>query len=401
MEFTPILPRDLQGNIFEKLIIKAERVILKSETLNCVHTSQTISAISKMLYTVNSYYSNQIESEGTHPISIEKAMKKEYSKDSKERSLQTLSINYIQTQKMLYSKVNDTSAFDLETICLAHKFLYSQEGMESFLEIKSNDETRVQMTPGALRNREVQVGMHIPPSAHSLLGLLTQMLDLYNIENKGTLTKRLILALAFHHRLTWIHPFLDGNGRVSRLILDLSLKQLLGESYGIWNIARGLARDSKKYKVMLNNADMPRQGDMDGRGALSTKELCSFVEYMLDIALDQIEYMSSCLKLDSLSKRVDEYVQIYSTTLGPYGKLLPKETNLILKELLLKGEIARGEVGIVIHCSRRKATDITKALLDEGILASNGIKDKLRINFNAHMSQFIFPELVPALSSQW
>lgn len=151
---------------------------------------------------------------------------------------------------------------------------------------------------------------------------------------------------------------------------------------------------------MLNNADMPRQGDFDGRGALSTKELCNFVEYMLDIALDQIEYMSSCLKLDNLSKRVDEYIQIYSSTLGPYGKLLPKETNLILKELLLKGEIARGEVGIVIHCSRRKATDITKALLDEGILESNGIKDKLRINFNAHMSQFIFPELVPALASQ-
>lgn len=232
MEFTPILPRDSQGKIFENLIIKAEQVILKSETLNCVHTSQTISAISKMLYTVNSYYSNQIESEGTHPINIEKAMKKEYSKDSKERALQTLSINYIETQKMLYSKVNDTSAFVLETILLTHKFLYSQKGMESFLEIKSDDETIIQMRPGALRDREVRVGIHIPPNASSLLGLLTQMLDLYVIENKGTLTKRLILALAFHHKLTWIHPFLDGNGRVSRLILDLSLKQLLGKAMG-------------------------------------------------------------------------------------------------------------------------------------------------------------------------
>lgn len=62
MEFFPVL----QHNIFEKLIIKAEQVVLKSETLSCVHTSQTINAISQMLHTVNSYYSNKIESEGTH-----------------------------------------------------------------------------------------------------------------------------------------------------------------------------------------------------------------------------------------------------------------------------------------------------------------------------------------------
>lgn len=400
MEFTPILPKDLQGNIFEKLIIKAEQVVLKSQTLSCVHTFQTINAISKMLFTVNSYYSNKIESEGTHPISIEKAMKKEYSEDSKERSMQTLSINYIETQKMLYSKVEQISAFELETILLTHQYLYSQEGMESFLEIKGKNEEVVKMIPGALRSREVQVGMHIPPSTSTLESLLEQMLNLYKTEDRGTNTKRLILALAFHHRLTWIHPFLDGNGRVSRLILDLSLKQIFGKSYGVWNIARGLARNSQRYKTMLNNADMPRQGDMDGRGALSTKELCNFIEYMLDVSLDQIEYMSSCVRLDSLSNRIDEYIRIYSSTFGPYKKLLPKETNLVLKELLLKGEVVRGEVGGIINCSRRKATDITKVLLEEGLLESSSIKDKLRINFNAHMSQFVFPELVPAISSQ-
>jgi len=394
MEFTPIMPNDLQGNLFEELIIKAEQVVLKSQMLSGVHTSQTIHAVSKMLYGVNSYYSNKIESEGTHPVSIEKAMRKEYSEDSKEKSLQILSLKYIETQKILFSKADDICLFESSTMQLAHRLLYAQKGMEPFLKIKDNNKIFL-MKPGELRETEVIVGKHIPPLASKLPSLLDQMQNLFKLENYGTISKRLILALVFHHKITWIHPFLDGNGRVSRLMLDLSLKQLLGKSYGIWNISRGLARDEDRYKTMLHNADMQKHGDFDGRGTLSTKELSAFVEYMLDIALDQIEYMSSCLRLDSLSKRVDEYVRVFSDMQGVYKKPLPKETNTILKELLLKGEIARGEVGGIINCSRRKATDIVKTLLEERLIESNSIKDKLRINFNAHISQFIFPELVP------
>lgn len=32
-------------------------------------------------------------------------------------------------------------------------------------------------------------------------------------------------ALRLHHRLTWIHPFPNGNGRVSRLMADYYLEQ--------------------------------------------------------------------------------------------------------------------------------------------------------------------------------
>jgi len=46
--------------------------------------------------------------------------------------------------------------------------------------------------------------------------LLKQMLNIYKSENHGTDTKCLILALAFHHRIAWIYPFLDGNGRTLR-----------------------------------------------------------------------------------------------------------------------------------------------------------------------------------------
>lgn len=397
MDFTPILPLDNKGDIFKDLITKAECLIVNSSSLSCVHTPQTLNAISKILFFINSYYSNHIELEGTHPINIENAMRKNFSQNSREHKLQILSINYIKTQEMLFSKAEEFDIFDINTIKFIHKFLYSQDDMESFLTIYDEKQS-IFMTAGELREQEVKIGLHVPPFAKELPSMLNQMLNLYKMQNLNTNAKFLICIFAYHHRLTWAHPFLDGNGRISRLLLDLSLRKVLGESYGVWNISRGLARDSDKYKTMLNNADMPRCGDFNGRGYLSTRELKNFVNYLLDTSLEQVKYMNSCIRLDSLSDRIDEYVKIFSTTAGFYEKPLPKETNVLLKELLLKGEISRGQVGNIINCSRRKATDIVKLLLDVEILESKGVKDKLRINFNAHMSQFVFPDIVPTSS---
>lgn len=45
MDFTPILPLDNEGNIFEDLIAKAENLVVKSSSLSCVHTIQTLTQI--------------------------------------------------------------------------------------------------------------------------------------------------------------------------------------------------------------------------------------------------------------------------------------------------------------------------------------------------------------------
>ena len=54
-----------------------------------------------------------------------------------------------------------------------------------------------------------------------------------------------IAVAAAHHRLLWIHPFLDGNGRVARLLSHAMLLQAL-DTGGIWSVARGLARNERK-----------------------------------------------------------------------------------------------------------------------------------------------------------
>jgi len=133
MNFTPIAPTDIKGNVDEALLLKANKLLLEAAKLEGSHTPQILQAVKNILYTVNSYYLNKIESEGTHIIDIERAMQQDYSKDIKKRNLQILSLTHIEVQKESeeYFKSNPSaSAYKKEFILGIHKSFYSKEGMD-------------------------------------------------------------------------------------------------------------------------------------------------------------------------------------------------------------------------------------------------------------------------------
>ena len=113
-----------------------------------------------------------------------------------------------------------------------------------------------------------------------------------------------ILAMAaMHHRLVWIHPFLDGNRRVARLMSHAQLLELL-DTGGVWSEARGLARDVARYKELLANCDQQRRNDLDGRGNLSEEALAEFTRYFLATCIDQVAFMETLMQPDGLRARV-------------------------------------------------------------------------------------------------
>ena len=76
--------------------------------------------------------------------------------------------------------------------------------------------------------------------------------------------ERILAAATAHHRLLWIHPFLDGNGRVARLMSHAMLSEALGAG-GLWSVCRGLARREAEYKLRCSetaicHADTTRTG---------------------------------------------------------------------------------------------------------------------------------------------
>lgn len=395
MYFTPILPVDLRNNIDEELLALAEEVCIKSASLSANHNETILASIKNLLRKTNSYYSNQIESEGTHPLDIENAMKKDFFSDEKKRSLQFLSLAYIDIQKELEDKVlNDKNIFTREFLLEIHNKFYTKEGMDSFLNI-SNNEKNITMIPGKFRTDDVYVGKHIAPNSNELESMFNTFESFYkNIYITPTKAMKLLYLLSSHHRLTWIHPFLDGNGRVSRLFLDSGFLNIKIDGYGLWNISRGLSRSNKEYKKHLSLADMPLQGATDGKGPLSLRGLKYYLKFMLETSLDQIEYMHKNLQLSSLAHRIDKFVLLANNDMLDVESF-PKYSAILFKELLIKGELNRGEVKNIINKSDRTATSLIKTLIQKQYIESDTPKSAIRLKFNTAFASYLMPNLIP------
>lgn len=397
MYFAPIAPTDLKGAFAPNLIEKAEAVCEQSAILTGGHTQNLLDEIRELLRITNSYYSNRIESEGTHPINIEKAMKKEFKSDAKEKNLQLLSLSHIRTQKEVETRIaGGTSAFDIEFIKSIHRSFYSDPQLDSFLEVMNEKEQQpIRMTPGELRAYDVYVGKHVAPGADAVSGLMREFQHLYEGAARHLPhSAQLIYMLSSHHRLVWIHPFLDGNGRTSRLALDAAILSSGLRGYGLWNMSRGLARSVDEYKKALQYADMERQGATDGRGPLSLMALTHFVEYMLDIALDQVHFMGGCLKMDKLSQRIENYTILSRS--GMFGiQPLPKYAEGVFKHLLLYGSAQKGAITSALGISERTGTTLFRELSDAGVIISESVKGPVSLRFTMHMASYVFPDLFP------
>jgi Fic family protein len=352
---------------------------------------------------INSYYSNLIEGNPTHPVEIERAMHADYSGDPAKRALQQESLAHIEVQQLLAQRLQAEPALDVtapEFLCWLHEQFYLRMPQEFRYVTHPHSGERFEVIPGALREQPVEVGIHIAPEAASLPRFLEGFHEVYRLERHHGGEQRLIAAAAAHHRLGWIHPFLDGNGRVMRLFTDAYLHQAGLEGCGLWTISRGLARNIPGYKAHLANADRQRQGDYDGRGNLSMSGLRQFCEFFLRNALDQAEYMSGMLRLDALAGRINGYVDLRMRGLvaGAESQVkLDQQATAILHAVLLHGELSRGEAGRASGFAERKAGLIIKQLLDEGLLRSDTQKGAVRLGFPAYALPYIFPDLIPTM----
>jgi len=201
----------------------------------------------------------------------------------------------------------------------------------------------------------------------------------------------LVAAASAHHRLAWIHPFLDGNGRVARLFTQAWFIKAGIASDGLWTISRGLARRRADYRAALANADEKRLNDFDGRGYLSLRYLVEFCEFFLGTAADQLEFMEKLLGLDGMLDRVAGYA-----ARREFAKELPRGSDSVLRDLFLRGEMARGEVARLIGASPRTGQKVTGALLSERLVTSNSPKGPLRLGFPADTAGYYIPNLYPA-----
>ena len=376
-------------------------VVSRSAALGGQLHPVTRQAVVELLRLINSYYSNLIEGHSTHPADIERAMKQDYSSDPSKRDLQMESLAHISCQREIETRLLVEPGLDVTSgdfIVWLHKLFYNQ--LPGELRYVKNEKTRdiLEVVPGELRQYEVEVGLHIGPISSQLTRFLGRVSEIYSLDRHHGITP-LIIAAASHHRLMWIHPFLDGNGRVTRLYTDACFQRMPLRGYGLWNVSRGLARSRKEYMAALSFADAPRRNDLDGRGNLSNEGLIKFCRFFFDICIDQITFMDSLLGLDGLLDRMKGYVamrgaKMLASPMGVSITLRPEAAHM-LQGVFLRGQLARGEVVRLSGLAERTGRQLLGQLLDEGIFVSDSPKGPVRLSFPTHLANYLFPDLYP------
>ena len=364
-------------------------LVAKSNKLAGTLAPEVRKGIGDLVRSMNCYYSNLIEGHNTHPRDIDNALADDYSTNPEKRNLQLEARAHIDLQKKIDSGVGPATQPVSKSYLLWLHDEFCRNLPEELLWIENPITGRkVKVIPGEFRQVDVQVGRHIPPTIDSLVSFMNRFEEAYNTEKLSQL-QSLIAVAASHHRLLWIHPFSDCNGRVARLMSHAMLLKLdVGSS--IWSVARGLARHSAVYKAKLMAADAVRLNDYDGRGNLSETRLVEFCQFFLDTCVDQVEFMESILTPTELLRRINLYCQdeIHAK------RMLPRSESL-LREALLLGQFTRGKAAEITGYKERKAREVLASLLEKKLLVSDSPKGPVKLGFPLDVVERWFPALYP------
>lgn len=395
LDLAPFIPAD-SALAQSPLPDKAMQLVHLSARLAGQLAPLTQATLERHMAVINSYYSNLIEGNATRPHEIRAAQRGDYHADPAKRDLQRESLAHMAVQEWIREQRPDLDTlYSPDFILRVHHEFYVRVP-ESLWKIQDAQGNLVdQVVPGAWRTRAVRVGQHVPPHAEDLPGLMTAFCDNFH-PRRYSGDRKVLAIMAAHHRLAWIHPFVDGNGRVGRLLTDAALKAAGLDSYGAWCLSRGLAKSATQYKSLLALADSPRQGDLDGRGALTEKGLMQFCDYMLDTAIDQVTYMSSLLDLPRLRQRIERYVQARNDfRVTGVTEPLKNTAALILYTAFIHGEIDRAHALDLCAMPERSARRLLSQLKSEGLLSETSSKSPLRWEIPEHAEPWYFPDLAP------
>lgn len=389
----PLFPENNSRELESLALELVEKSARLSGTMNPI----TRAAIAKFLRPMNSYYSNLIEGHDTHPIDIYRALNNDYSENKNKRDLQLEAKAHINVHKTISRDLygdNPPIPSSENYIKFIHTEFYKHLP-EEFKRSKTLDGSYKTVVPGEFRTSEVKVGNHIAPHSESINSFIARFEKFYDPLNKSndSKIKRIISIAASHHRLAWIHPFLDGNGRVVRLYSDAGFMYEKIDASGLWSISRGLARTKDTYREKLANADLTRYNDYDGRGNLSNKMLAQFCTYFLKTAIDQVDYMYKMIDTESMLERIEKFVDLMASK-----NKLKVEAKYILTDVFLKGKISKKEALRITNTSDKTLKLFIDSLIKLNLITAKmeGVVMMYYVNYSIKFSPLLFPGLYPS-----
>ena len=289
IEAPPRIEPDRLENTPEAITDVSAELSAASAALGARLHPPTVTNLADVVRAMNCNHGNLIEGHDARPRDIERALTGEFDQAEKRRNLQIEAAAHVRLQEKIDRMAAEhrlPEPASRNFVRWLHSEFY-RDAPEAMRYIESG-RVRFRMTPGEWRSEpahDVSVGRHLSPSSHGVEDFMAHFERRYRFEGTGRGTRILVIAAA-HHRFNYIKPFPDGNGRVSRLMSHTMAQEAGIGAHGLWSIARGLAQgfeSRREYKALMNHADFPRQGDLDGRGNLSHRALIDFTLWFLKV----------------------------------------------------------------------------------------------------------------------
>ena len=390
--FEPPLPARQMGELKDK----AQDVITASATLDGRIADQTARALGDRLRYLNSYHSNLIEGHKTSILEIEAALNKNFAVDEQKRYSQELCAAHVRTERQLMQEVLDNPPDNIcgfDVVGRVHRKFYEQLPSHHQFTHSQGGFTRYSVLPGRMRDGNVSLdGGRTPhgPNAELLPAAYAAFSRIYHPANFHG-DERLIAVAASHHRLGWLHPFRDGNGRVIRLFSGLYLARIGINRNNLWSLSRGFSRNKQWYMTNLQSADSLSE---DGQH-FDQAFFADYCLYFLEVCLDQIRFMDQILGLQRIDARIEGYIMARDKQRGALHPLDPRAGKL-LKALFLQGEIPRGQARTVLGMdaqSERHARRIVSQLVEEGLAHSTSHRARVAFALGVHLLKYYFPDL--------
>jgi len=387
---SPILP---DAKHLGELKDMAQELYTASAAMEGSIALETARQLGERLRFVNSYYSNLIEGHKTTIPEIERALSRDFSDKPERRYAQELCAAHVLTEREIMGKLfesPDQNVCQPSYLSEIHRKFYGHLPPEHQFTHHAGGFSAIPVMAGEFRDLEVSVDGRTQhgPDARDLPGVM----ESFAKESDPAVfhgDERLIVAAVSHHRLTWLHPFRDGNGRLARLHTGLYLARSKVNRANLWSLSRGFSRNKGGYMLNLLATDSPGQPEDEVFfDAALTADFCRF---FFEICLDQIGFMRQLLKLEEVERRIEWLV---STLIHGRMPQLAPESSRLLRAVFRRGAVPRGEAPeIVGKPERTTRRTVIAPLLNAGLLLSSSHRAPLCMGLPVPALPYLFPGL--------